>query len=110
MISCYMYYPLLDCTFYLVNFCLWILEEDLRLLRIHENIFYAEALYTIDKRACIVYCVMVASLVGSSFCRFLYGFWPILWMFILFLLSYDLELNPGPVHFPCSVCLQASSC
>ena len=37
--------------------------------------------------------------------HFLNGFLPVLWIFILvMLLSYDVELNPGPVHFPCSLC------
>ena len=42
---------------------------------------------------------------ASSLYCFLAGFQPVLWTFFLvLLLSYDVELNPGPVRFPCSVC------
>ena len=50
---------------------------------------------------------MAASLVASWTSGLLLGFWPVLWTFLLLLqLSNDIKLNPGPVRFPCSVCLK----
>ena len=40
----------------------------------------------------------------------LLGFWPVLWTFLLLLqLLNDEKLNPGLVHFPCSVCFKPVS-
>ena len=48
---------------------------------------------------------MVVRLAASSLYCFLAGFWPVLWTFFLvLLLSFNVELNPGPVCFLCSVC------
>ena len=42
---------------------------------------------------------------GLSVELFSGGLRPVLWIFLLvLLLSCDVELNPGPVRFPCSVC------